>query len=150
MQPHDSEEGAMTLSQLGQSGGSVILAIPQAIVSQLGIEVGQKINLKVKDGVLIVERYQLSRANPDRGTGVTTALVPFADEWSRLSAKFESSRKGAAAKEDPKPAVITTDMLAHSDDVPEAFESVVDRGDVLADVPKIFFEVGRNVIKATR
>ena len=88
----------MALSQLQQSGGSVILTIPQDMVSRLGVEIGQKINLKVKDGVLTIERHPLSPASSEQRMGMTTAPVAYAEEWGRLRAKFESSRKNLGQK----------------------------------------------------
>jgi len=94
----DSEDGAMALSQLQQSGGSVILTIPQDMVSRLGVEIGQKIHLKVKDGVLTIERHPLSSASSEQSMGTKTAPVAYApvayaEEWGRLRAKFESRRE---------------------------------------------------------
>lgn len=94
----DPDDGAIALSQLQRSGGSVILTIPQAMVDRLGVAIGQKINLKAKGGVLIVEQYQMPQASSDQNTRVTTAPVAFAEEWGRLRAKFESSRKNGCRK----------------------------------------------------
>ena len=93
----------MALSQLQQSGGSVILTIPQDMVSRLGVEIGQKIHLKVKDGVLTIERHPPSPASSEQSTGTKTrpvayAPVPYAEEWGRLRAKFESLRKSGCRK----------------------------------------------------
>lgn len=81
----------MVLSQLQQSGSSVIVAIPEAILSQLGVEAGQKVELAMKDGVLVVQPHQPSEPRPE--DGVKKAFVAYAEEWGRVSAKFHSMPK---------------------------------------------------------
>ncbi|WP_018974457.1 AbrB/MazE/SpoVT family DNA-binding domain-containing protein [Rudaea cellulosilytica] len=82
----------MVLSQLEQSGGSVIVAIPSDILSQLGVEAGQKVELAIKDGVLVVQPHQLS-PEPTLENGVKKTFVPFAAEWGRVRARFNSMPK---------------------------------------------------------
>ena len=75
----------MHLSNLRSVGGSIMMAIPKAILDMLGLEANAKVGLTVEDGKLIVE----PRVKPKYTLGEIMAQCDLKAPVSREARKWD-------------------------------------------------------------